>query len=174
MSDSVTPSSLQMSPHLSVFEEMLNYELNRIKKSDSLAYMFDTVDARFLDILAEQFDMLGYNGWFLAETEQQKRDLLKSASSIKSYLGTPYAIKQAARALGIKGEILINEGIGFQYNGTFKYNGTMRYGAGQWALFTVGFDGDLNPGVSGRLEDFKRMIEVIKPARQKLLFVYLY
>lgn len=175
MDNSVIASSLKPFEHFAIFEEMILHFFEEIDLTKLLVYLYDTAPVEYLDYLAEQMDMLGYNGWILADTEQKKRDLLKRATSIKQTLGTPYAIKQAAEALGIKGEIIINESLSFQYDGEFQYDGTMQYGAGTWAIFTVMFSGSQNPGITEeKLSDFEKMIEQLKPARSKLLGLTLY
>lgn len=162
--------ALKNSPHIALFDTVASERFNGIETQNLLVFNFDTIDARLLDTLASDFGLLGYNGWILAETEQQKRELLKSAVALKKIMGTPYAIKKFAKDLGIQGEVIIEEGVGFQYNGTYQYDGTVQYGAGNWALFAVKFDATLNPGLtSDRLEMFRRFINSIKPARSKLI-----
>lgn len=161
---------LEGNPNMTAFVQVFREELARIDLTKLMIFLFATTDARLLPYLAEQFDMLGYNGWFLADTEQKKRDLLLSAAEIKKYAGTPYAIKRAAQALGIKGNISITEGIGSTYDGSSHYDGSLNYGGGNWAKFTVTFSAADNPGLTpGQIDNFKKMVETFKPARSVLV-----
>lgn len=170
-------SALRGIPHIAAFDLVLaeRFDSLALEAGGALMDLYDTVDARLLDYLAEEWDLLGWKGWALAETEQQKRDLLKSAYDIKRTMGTPYAIRRAAKALGINGFVRIDEGVGFLYDGEFDYDGSMFYGAGKWATFAVYFDATQNVGISpDRLTQFKHMIEEFKPVRSRLIKVATY
>lgn len=168
-------SPLQGVPHLAAFEDTFKAWLENVDLSMILVNIYDTAPEEILDLLAGQLDMLGYNGWILADTVAKKRDLLKRAISIKKKLGTPYAIRQIAEALGIVGDIFIEEGVAFLYDGTVLYDGSNTYGSGQWAVFQVRFSEALNPTVDAdTLDKFEKMINQIKPARSRLKGVYLY
>lgn len=91
--------------------QVIREELERIDPAKHLVYLFDTVDASLLDLLAEQFDMLGFNGWILADTDAQKRELLKSSFYLHSIKGTPGGIEEVVTRLGFEG-IIINENTG--------------------------------------------------------------
>lgn len=102
-------------------------ELERIDPKRLLIYLFDTVDDVLLDNLAEQFDMLGTNGWILADTTEQKRELLKSAYVLHAVKGTPGGIREVAKRLGFQ-DIIISEN-----------SGAPEGAANPWAYFTVDY-----------------------------------
>lgn len=169
LKDAIIASALKNIKHIAMMDILAANAYDRIDFSTLMVHLYETVDESLLDTLADEMDMLGYNGWALATMVRQKRDLLINAVDIKRLMGTPAAIIRAARVLGILGPIYIEEGIGFQYNGTVLYNHTIQYGAANWARFIVKFDASLNPTLDeARLEDFRRMIEVYKPARSQL------
>ena len=70
-----------------------------------MIYAFDHVIAKLLPLLAEQFHILGDEGWNFAQTEQEKRNLLKSAIDIHRYKGTKYALKKVLETLNMSGDI---------------------------------------------------------------------
>ena len=59
-------------------------------------------DERLLDLLAWQFHIEGYE---LAQSLEEKRNLIKRAIQLHRYKGTPYAIKEVLRALGLEGKV---------------------------------------------------------------------
>jgi phage tail P2-like protein len=66
-----------------------------------LVYMVDIVPAGALPYLAEQFDVSGNAGWLLADTEEARRSLIKSAIDLHRYKGTEYALRRAIDVLGL-------------------------------------------------------------------------
>lgn len=70
-----------------------------------LIYLIDHVDVRLLKYLAYQFHILGDEGWNLAETEDEKRDLLKIAIQLHRLKGTKAAVERCLSLLGFDGEI---------------------------------------------------------------------
>lgn len=77
--------------------------LAAIDVSKVFVYDIDRVDASALPYLAEQFDVLGYNGFLLATTDQQKRDVIKRAIELHRYKGTVWAVKEALKTIGYVG-----------------------------------------------------------------------
>lgn len=126
--------------------------------------LIDTVPVEGLTHLAEFFSVLGADGWEYAETEAEKRALLKQAVELHRHKGTPWAVRTSVEKAGF-GEVLIEEGFGnfthqmasidygkpLLYDGFAAYDGTFDYGSGtdgnarmlldspaiQWALFRV-------------------------------------
>ncbi len=73
-------------------------------------------DSEILDLLAWQFHIEGYE---LAQSLEEKRNLIKRAIELHRYKGTKYAIKKVLEALNLEGRIWE----WFEYNGspyTFK------------------------------------------------------
>lgn len=89
--------------------QVVREEIERIDYSRLFVYLFETVDESLLDILAAQFDMLGFNGWILADSVQAKRELLKGAFELHLLKGTPGGIREVVKRLGFLG-ITIEEG----------------------------------------------------------------
>lgn len=93
--------------NMTAFVQVLREELERIDHKRLYVYLFETVDESLLDILAAQFDMLGYNGWILADTVQAKRELLKAAFELHILKGTPAGVIEVAKRLGFEGVELV-------------------------------------------------------------------
>lgn len=125
--------------HLRVFDEIIEARLSQLELEKVLIYLIDTVDASALYSLAKQFDLLGFKGWRLVSTEQERRELIKKAIELHRYKGTPYAIREAVKAVGFF-DIQIIEGGGVQYNATVAHDGSVTYGSADWALFRVIID----------------------------------
>lgn len=124
-----------------VFSKTADQLFRDVDLSPAMIYLIDTVNANALPFLAKQFDVEGFKGWSLATTEQQKREIIKTAIEIKKHLGTPYAIRRALEAMGF-GNVTFQEGeqVGGDaglYDGSQNYDGTLMFGGFNWAAFTV-------------------------------------
>lgn len=91
-------------------EKTLNLEKTAEKAftrdlKELMIYAFDHVKPDLLNLLAEQFHILGDEGWNLAKTEQEKRDLLKISLEIHRYKGTKHALLRVLEILKLKGGI---------------------------------------------------------------------
>ncbi|WP_218565963.1 phage tail protein, partial [Pseudomonas sp. MWU12-2115] len=78
-----------------------------------LVNLIDTVQPDVLPLLAEQFHIHGEEGWTLAESDDARRALLHSANGLHRDKGTPWAIREAIRRLGL-GEVTLIEGLAGQ------------------------------------------------------------
>jgi P2-related tail formation protein len=140
-------SAIEPHEHVKVFAQIIAERMNALQEQASVnrVYLISQVHADALYYLAEQFDVLGYKGWFLANTEEARRDLIRRAIELHRYMGTPWAVKESIRSLGFQDVTLI-ERVGLianLYNGLFTYNGSEQYGGneeGDWATFTVIID----------------------------------
>ncbi|ECL8857178.1 phage tail protein I [Salmonella enterica] len=83
--------------------------LQDIDLTPLLVYLVDLTETTALPWLADQFAITGDNGWNLAESEDARRALIKSAIELHRYKGTPWSVRQVVRNLGF-GEIEIIEG----------------------------------------------------------------
>ena len=135
----VIASALIKYPHIMAIHDIIRDRLNDIPIEAVLIYIIDYVDADALPVLAEQFNVTGYKGYFIATTEAERRTIIKSAIDLQRWKGTPWSIKEALRAFGY-GSVTIEEGtgLGIKYNGTYTHNGSQTYGGSyHWANFDV-------------------------------------
>ncbi len=156
--------------HIAQFDAMVEQRFANLDIEAVLIYLIDTVDVDALPSLAAQFDVLGYKGYGLAQTEQQKRDIIKRAIELHRYKGTPWSIKEALRAIGYYDatiqERLVNP---IYYDGTYNHNGSQFYGPGHWADFRVKIDLGNDMGVTAQsASDAVKLILEYKNARSRL------
>ena len=94
--------------------------------------LVDLVAPEHLPLLAESRSILGADGYWLAESDDARRRLIKGAYELHRYKGTPWAIREIVRRLGF-GEVRIIEGLNGQ-----TYDGSHVYGAGSyWAHYRI-------------------------------------
>ncbi|WP_114153969.1 phage tail protein [Chromobacterium haemolyticum] len=132
-----------------------------------LVRWIDHVDASLLPILAEEYSLID-DGWELAETEQAQRAMLKGAIRLHRIKGTPAAIKEVFRMLGL-GEVVIEEGrSGRRRDGTFKRDGFVIRGARQdhWAEYRIKCSRQLSIKQAAAA---RRLLASVAPARCHLV-----
>ncbi|RAS18949.1 P2-related tail formation protein [Microvirgula sp. AG722] len=81
--------------------------ISDIDLSPLLVYLVDAVNATALPHLAEQFHVMGDEGWNLAGSDAERRTLIKAAIELHRYKGTPWAIKTALAKIGYPDSELI-------------------------------------------------------------------
>ncbi len=97
--------SLQESKEIQALTESFDTVLSEIfqKIPNVLIYSrIDTLSEEVIDLLAWQFHIEGYE---LAETEEEKRALVKKAIELHRYKGTRWAIKKVLELLNMQGVI---------------------------------------------------------------------
>lgn len=166
-------SGISAADFIRAFDEMIADRMKSIDVDKVLIYVVDTVDEDALPVLAEQFDVLGYKGYFLADTDTKKRELIKKAIELHRYKGTPWSIKEALRTIGYGGatiqERLTNT---IKYDGQHKYNGAYLYGPRHWATFRVVIDLGNSAGLTAQSQsDAVALINVYKNVRSQLIEV---
>lgn len=142
--------------------QVVREEIERIDYSRLFVYLFETVDESLLDILAAQFDMLGFNGWILADSVQAKRELLKGAFELHLLKGTPGGIREVVKRLGYL-DVEIEEG---WENFT---DGSTEPDINSWAYFRVKYlmppdkpiDEDISNKLSGLINNYKNARSVL-------------
>ncbi len=120
-----------------------------------LVYVIDNVPADVLPFLAWQFHV---EGWEFAQTESERRNLIKSSIELHRYKGTPWAIEHAIETLGFKSEVVE----------WFKYSGNPYY-------FKVAVDISKHGGVDQQLiKSIESLIDHYKNERSWLDALILY
>ena len=87
-----------------VFDELFS----RFQDLDTdvlLVYLIDSVDESALVHLADQFHIMGNEGWLQAKTEAEKREIIKKAVELHRYKGTKYALIKVLNSLNINGDV---------------------------------------------------------------------
>ncbi|MDX2215533.1 MAG: phage tail protein [Oculatellaceae cyanobacterium bins.114] len=132
--ESLLPPSIKDERFLTA--EQVFYRITELPLEPLNIYDFDNVDASALPHLTEQFNVTGYRGWLLADTEQKKRNLLKAAIELHRYAGTPWAIKNALTTLGY-GDVTIQENPGARFDGEYSFDGSTRFSGKAYGTFRV-------------------------------------
>ncbi|CAA9377452.1 MAG: FIG00698670: hypothetical protein [uncultured Gemmatimonadetes bacterium] len=151
--------------------------LDRWDEIDLLVLLANRVDSappELLYPLAWQFGVTGVAGWDLADTEDNRRELIRRAIELHRRKGTPWAIREALRAVGFP-EVEIVEGYGRnQFDGTHLYDADITYAAeAVWANFAVVL-GAPTDGLAidlARRELLRGIVENWKNARSRLVEV---
>ena len=164
-------SALSGATHITAIGRAARTELLDVPTDALLMYIIDGVPESALYHLADQFGVLGWAGWRLADTVEAKRALIKNAITLHKKKGTVFAIKEAVRAVGFE-NAEIREGIGIEYDGDNLYDGSITYAGGNWATFrvtiSVGAATEISPTLATSL---RALIEEYKNARSHLIDV---
>ena len=81
---------------------------------------------------------MGADGYWLAESDETRRKLIKGAYQLHRYKGTPWAIREIVRRLGF-GEVEIIEGLSNKkHNGEIHRDGSYTHGhTDRWAHYRI-------------------------------------
>ncbi|POZ60167.1 phage tail protein I [Chromobacterium alticapitis] len=83
----------------------LSRRFQQIALPPFLVYLIDNVQAEWLPALAAQLHVAGDEGWLLARSERQRRDLILQAIALHKRKGTRWAMSQVLATLGLNGRI---------------------------------------------------------------------
>ncbi|MEI8390098.1 MAG: phage tail protein I [bacterium] len=86
------------------FNELFD-RLGTLDLTSLLVYLVDEVEASALPHLAEQFHVMGNEGWLQVNTDTEKRNLIKQAVDIHKYKGTKYALLKILEMLNLQGRV---------------------------------------------------------------------
>jgi hypothetical protein len=166
--DRALASALQRFPDITSFEDVVSERFGDIDIASLLVYLIDTVDASALPFLARQFDVDGIKGFGLAQTDEQRRQVVAEAIDLVKLRGTVAGIKRGLEAIGYP-----NSGVwerpGLLHNGEFFRDGSRLHGFGNWATFAVWVNNNLADPTPGQLNLIRQMIELYKNARSVLV-----
>lgn len=87
-----------------VFDELFS-RFQDLDTDALLVYLIDSVDESALVHLADQFHIMGNEGWLQAKTEAEKREIIKKAVELHRYKGTKYALIKVLSSFNINGDI---------------------------------------------------------------------
>lgn len=147
--------------------------LDNLDLTTLLVYRIDDLPEDALHLLAWQFNIMGSDGWDLASTPEERRQLIRRALDLHRHRGTPWAIREAVKALGYADAEIV-EGLPIAlYDGDKTHSAVETYGGGtRWALFRVLLDLGENKGVSAtQIGQLVALIERWKNARSHLVDV---
>lgn len=167
----------------------LSERLSDLDRTVLLVYLVDLVTPEALPHLAEQFHVMGLEGWAAADTEDARRQLIKQSIELHRHKGTPWAMKRALAPLGLEVELIDQPAQRAAYaalsphylDGSWRLNGTVAIrplgdllGMPQiqhWAEFIVRTNlAEVHQ--PGALSLLNALVDEWKPARSRPLFVY--
>jgi P2-related tail formation protein len=137
--------SVSYLPEMEAWYRLIVEEIATVDLSKLLVYVIDTVDSSALQYLGAQFDVLGYKGFRLANTDEDKRSILKRAIELHRYKGTEWAIKEALKSIGFADVVLLR-------------------GYDHWAKFGILLTTENVQLTSSSFADIKAMVEEYKRA----------
>lgn len=154
--ETVVASSIENVPHFVAFDVLAKQRFSTMELENLLVYIIDTVDSSAIPYLAEQFDVLGYNGFRLAKNEEEQREIIKRAIELKRYKGTVWAVKEALKSIGYPDAVL-KESVGSGPTG--------------WAEFRIELDAGDNAISDTQTDELVKMILEYKNERSHLMDV---
>lgn len=110
MANTVMADSISYLPEFRGWYDVIKETIAEVNLGDLLIYMIDNCDVALLPFFAEQFDVLGYKGWRLAQTEDDRRGIIKRSIELHRYKGTEWAIKESLKSIGFSDIELIKTG----------------------------------------------------------------
>lgn len=116
----------------------LGLRLDLVDATRLIPRLIQLVAAGHLNLLAESRSIWGIDGYWLAESDQARRNLIKGAYDLHQRKGTPWAIREIVKRLGF-GTVEIIEGLNNRFhNGAISRNGHYRHGDPHaWAHYRV-------------------------------------
>lgn len=120
--------------------------------SPVLVYLIDNVAASALPHLAEQFHVMGNEGWKLASTEQQQRQLIKNAIQLHKLKGTKAGLKRVFEILNLEGTI----------QEWFEYDGKPFHFKLEIVLKDKSYDSETFNNLTNMVEEYKNVRSVLE------------
>ncbi|MEC5207377.1 phage tail P2-like protein [Vogesella perlucida] len=139
----------------------LTERLGQLDLSTLLVYLVDLVGADLLPVLAEQMHVMGDEGWLLANTDDQRRTLIKRAVELHRYKGTVWAVKEVFGVLAVDVELV-------------EWWQQQPTAAPYTFALTAWVNSNLLPGApvltAELYERLQRMVDMVKPVRSSFDF----
>ena len=129
-----------------------------------------------LIFLARQFSLMGPDGWNLASTDAQRRDLIQNSILLHRTKGTPAGVEQALARVGFPSARVhervreVEAGPAARFDGARRFDGEINYDARTvtpsraWATFRVTLDLVDYESARLSLDDLRAVIESYKRA----------
>ena len=140
----------------------LSKRLNKLDTSQIMTTLVDLLGDDFIPLLAEKWSVTGYDGLLMADSLESKRALIKSAIELHRKKGTPWAIREVLRKLGL-GEVEIDEGLKARvYENT---NVTSIPVDERWAHYAIKLN---EPITNEQARNIRKVLRNFAPARCQL------
>lgn len=154
-------------PRFTVWADLVHSRFDHLPIRHIFKSLTAVVPTLLLPWQADEKRLTGVNGWNLAVTDHQKRELIKGAVELHAYKGTAWSIREIIRRLGY-GEIILDTHLNsINYDGKAIHNGHYFYGDKyRWSLYRV----TLNVTITNEEARFIReVLRYFAPAHCSLL-----
>ncbi len=169
--DPVAPDVIALDPRFGPLSALVA-RLSDLPVEKLLVYLVDAVDAQMLPELGRQFHVASIEGWHLANTDAARRALIKRSIAMHRKKGTPWALKEALKTVGVSPMAIEERLPARRYDGTINHAGADYYNAYGWAQFRVTADvGDDQPISAANTARVVDTINEWKPVRSHLVDV---
>jgi len=105
MADRLAPDVIALDARFAPLAEATQ-RIEQLPLDGLLTYLIETVPAAFLPELARQLHIMGIEGWRFAETDADRRRLIRESIALHRKKGTPWAIRRALAQIGVDAEIV--------------------------------------------------------------------
>ncbi|MGL5632240.1 MAG: phage tail protein I [Azovibrio sp.] len=158
------PPLLERDPRFQALGTLAS-RISKLEREPLLVYLIDTVDPSALQHLAEQFSLLE-DGWNLAESDDARRALIRGAIELHRHKGTPWAIREVIRRLGLGEVTLIERVSGQTRNGQINHDGLHIHGDPKaWTQYRVILN---KPITNDQAAQVRTLLQAYAPARCQL------
>lgn len=172
--------------------EAVNARLSEIDIRPGIIYDFEHVATSALPHLAEQFHVLGVEGWQLATTDEQRRALLARAIALHRYKGTPWAVESVLAAYGYPecelvehrqlhqqwldagGGLLNGDGYLDGDGDLSAPSGSFRFTTTSWAEYALRLNAVDGVTTTAMLRQIEEICAAFAPARSRLAAILLF
>lgn len=134
-----------------VFNELFD-KFGTLELTPLLIYLIDNVEPSALPHLAEQFHIMGFEGWLFGLSDKEKRNLIKNAVKIHKYKGTKFAIVKIFETLNIEGQV----------SEWFEYNGRPFYFKIKILLKDRAYNAATFENLKKMVEEYKNMRSILE------------
>lgn len=91
--------------NLKIFDEMCDERFSQLDLEVLLVNIIDNLPSDALPHLAEQYHVMGNEGWLQCRNDKEKRELIKKSIEVHRYKGTKYALQKIFEMFGLEGDI---------------------------------------------------------------------
>lgn len=90
---------------LKIFDEICEERFSKLELDVILVSIIDNLPSDALPHLAEQYHVMGNEGWLQCRNDDERRDLIKRSIEVHRYKGTKYALLRIFEMFGLEGKV---------------------------------------------------------------------